>query len=166
MEKQKRSLESRTNWMSVYLHLNQFSAGKLPVKDLTEEFCKQFRQYLITAKAINAGRSENPAIAYNSAVSYFKIFKTALKRAFEEKVLDSNPGEKIKRLTAKETQREFLTHTELQKLAKAECDLTDLKRAAIFSALTGLRYSNLAKLVWAEVYTDINEHYLRFTQKN
>ncbi|MVM32276.1 tyrosine-type recombinase/integrase [Spirosoma sp. HMF4905] len=164
LEKQKRSIGSRNNWMSVYQHLDQFSNGKLLASDVTEDFCKQFRQYLTTAKALNASRSGNPTIAYNSAVGYFTIFKAALKRAVEAKVLEFNPGEKVKRLSAKETQREFLTLAELQTLAKTDCDLPDLKRAALFSALTGLRYSDIAKLVWSEVYTDANGHYLRFTQ--
>ncbi|SFE41376.1 site-specific integrase [Spirosoma endophyticum] len=35
----------------------------------------------------------------------------------------------------------------------------------MFSALTGLRYSDIAKLTWSEVFSDASEHSLRFTQK-
>lgn len=80
-------------------------------------------------------------------------------------MLDVNPGEKVKHLPKKETQREFVTMPELQALAKADCDVKDLKRAALFSALTGLRYSYIAKLTWSKVHSDASEHSLRFTQK-
>ncbi|QMW02302.1 site-specific integrase [Spirosoma foliorum] len=164
-EKQKRSLGSRNNWMSVYQHLEHFSEGKLLANDVTEDFCKQFRQYLTTAKTLNTVRSGKGELSHNSAVGYFTIFKTALKRAVDAKVLEFNPGERVKRLAVKETQREFLTMAELQALAKADCDLQDLKRAALFSAMTGLRYSDIEKLNWSEVYTSEGEHSLRFTQK-
>lgn len=164
-EKQKRSIGSRNNWMSVYQHLDYFSTGQLLATDVTEEFCRDFRQYLTKAKTLNANRSDKADLSHNSAAGYFTIFKTALKRAFESKVLELNPGERIKRLPTKETKREFLTMPELQALARADCDLPDLKRAALFSALTGLRYSDVAKLIWSEVHSNNDQHSLRFTQQ-
>ena len=160
-----KDLGSRNNWFSAYHHLAHFTNGQLQAEDITPDLCKAFRDYLTTAKALNATKSVRPAIAHNSAVGYFTIFKTAIKRALDAGILSSNPAQDVKRLTRKETQREFLTLTELQSLAKTECSLPYLKRAALFSALTGLRYSDVAKLVWAEVYDDINGAYLRFTRK-
>jgi len=41
-----------------------------------------------------------------------------------------------------------------------------LKRASLFSALTGLRWSDVEKLVWSEVqHSENNGHFIRFTQK-
>ncbi|KAB7730918.1 tyrosine-type recombinase/integrase [Rudanella paleaurantiibacter] len=164
-EKQKKSIGSRNNWMSVYQHLSHYAKGALFVDELTEEFCKGFRKYLTTAKALNATKSSNATIAHNSAVGYFTIFKTALSRAVEEKLLEENPSQRVKRIKRKETQREFLSLAEVQALAKIDCDLPYLKKAALFSALTGLRYSDIAKLVWAEVRDDADGAYLRFRQK-
>ncbi|GAA4416775.1 site-specific integrase [Nibrella viscosa] len=153
---------SRNNWMSVYCYLHLFSEGQLMAKDITEGFCRSFREYLTSAPSL---RTTKPKLAHNSAVGYFTIFKTSLKRAVDDKILAADPSQKVKRLTRKETQREFLSLAEVQSLARTECDLPDLKRAALFSALTGLRYSDIAKLVWSEVYSDETGHYLRFTQK-
>ena len=151
-EKQQRSVNSRNNWMSVYRHLHQYSNGKLSADEVTEDFCKGFRNYLTTAKALNAAQGAGSPIAYNSAVGYFTIFKTALVRAVEAKIITVNPAQGVKRLTRKDdTQREFLSLTELQALAKADCDLPYLKRAALFSTLTGLRYSDISNLLWSDV---------------
>ena len=151
-EKQQRSVNSRNNWMSVYRHLHQYSNGKLSADEVTEDFCKGFRNYLTTAKALNAAQGAGSPIAYNSAVGYFTIFKTALVRAVEAKIITVNPAQGVKRLTRKDdTEREFLSLTELQALAKADCDLPFLKRAALFSALTGLRYIDITNLLWLDV---------------
>lgn len=65
-----------------------------------------------------------------------------------------------------EPQREFLTHEELQEMAKAECAVPILKTAFLFNALTGLRWSDIQKLTWEEVqHSKALGHYIRFRQK-
>ncbi|MDB5243077.1 MAG: hypothetical protein JWP57_3702 [Spirosoma sp.] len=157
--------KSRANWLCVYHHLHIFSNGKLPTDAVTEGFCRQFKEYLSTAKNLNTQRLYNQTLSHNTTVGYYIIFKTALKRAVQDGVLSSNPGEKVRPIKPKATQREFLSLAELQALAKAECDIPVLKRAGLFSALTGLRYGDIEKLVWSEVYDDSNGPYIRFTQE-
>ncbi|XWW47901.1 site-specific integrase [Fibrella sp. USSR17] len=159
-----RNTGSRNNWTSAYLHLHSFTNGCLTVDELTVDLCKAFRDYLITAKALNAKKSAK-TISHNSAKGYFTIFGTAIARAVNDKLLTIDPSDNVKGITRKETQREFVSLAELQALAKADCDLPYLKRAALFSALTGLRYSDIAKLVWSEVYDDANGPYIRFRQQ-
>lgn len=50
-----------------------------------------------------------------------------------------------------ETIREFLTQEELQKLNSTECEIPLLKTAALFSALTGLRWSDIKNLKWKDI---------------
>lgn len=49
------------------------------------------------------------------------------------------------------TQRTYLTLDEVRALAKAECRYEVLKRAFLFSCTTGLRWSDIQKLLWEEV---------------
>ena len=156
---------SRNNWQSAYQHLYNFADGKLSVDEVTADFCKLFRDYLTTAKPLNVTKSLKNTIAHNSAKGYFVIFCTALTRAVDDRLFIINPSDTVKGLTSKETQREFLTLVELQSLAKTDCDLPYLKSAALFSALTGLRYSDVAKLTWSEVYDDVSGPYIRFVQQ-
>ncbi len=54
----------------------------------------------------------------------------------------------------------------MQALAKTECDVPYLKQAALFSALTGLRYGDIEKLKWDEIEGDEATGYqIRFTQE-
>lgn len=56
---------------------------------------------------------------------------------------------------------------ELRKLCKTDCLVPILKNAFLFSCLTGLRWSDINKLVWKEVvYSEAEkQHKIHFTQK-
>jgi integrase len=55
---------------------------------------------------------------------------------------------------------------ELQNLANTPCTMPLLKKAALFSALTGLRFSDIQKMVWSEVRHSKSEGYfLQFRQQ-
>lgn len=58
---------------------------------------------------------------------------------------------RISPIKAAETRREYLTLDEVNKLIKMPCNSEILKRAALFSALTGLRFSDIKNLEWREV---------------
>lgn len=89
-----------------------------------------------------------------------------MKQAYKDELLAKDVNAQVAPVKPTETHREYLTLAELQTLARTNCPQDDLKRAALFSALTGLRFSDIAKLVWAEVRTTgPNEHGLQFRQQ-
>ncbi len=51
-------------------------------------------------------------------------------------------------------------------LVKTDCNSPLLKRAALFSSLTGLRFSDIQKMVWSELeYIKGQGYFLKFSQK-
>ena len=55
---------------------------------------------------------------------------------------------------------------ELKKVSKIDCEIPILKQAFIFSALTGLRWSDIQKMVWKEIqFSEEQGYYIRFKQK-
>jgi integrase len=64
-----------------------------------------------------------------------------------------------------ESRREYLTIDELNTLVATPCENDVLKRAALFSALTGLRHSDIQKLKWNEISIENNQPRINFTQK-
>jgi integrase len=99
-------------------------------------------------------------------MSYFDKFRAALKQAFYDKLIADDPAKQVKGIKQAETHREYLTLEELQALAATECEMPELKRASLFSALTGLRWSDVEKLIWREVqHSESNGSLIRFTQK-
>lgn len=72
---------------------------------------------------------------------------------------------KVKNIYYEESQREYLTLEELNQLATTPCDSEILKRAALFSALTGLRHSDIKQLKWRDIVKDKEHYQLHFTQQ-
>lgn len=68
-------------------------------------------------------------------------------------------------MRAKKLVENILTIEELNKLASTPCERDVLKRASLFSALTGLRHSDIKKLKWKEVSVENGQAKLLFTQK-
>ena len=92
------------------------------------------------------------------------IFKAALKQAFIDGYLTVDIGAKVKGIQGQESRREYLTIEELNRLAQTPCDPL-LKRAALFSALTGLRHCDIQKLKWSEIEVFNGSYRLNFTQQ-
>jgi integrase len=162
-EDRKASQSNYANWLSAYNYLEKFSGGHCAFGDIDEKFCSDFKGFLLNSTSM---RSTKANLSQNTALSYFNKFKAALNQAFEDKLIADNPAKRVKGIKQAETHREFLAIEELQALAKTDCDLPDLKQAALFSALTGLRWSDINKLVWSEVqHSEAGGYFIRFTQK-
>jgi len=159
----KRKASNHDNWISAYHYLEDFTNGKLKFADLNEVFCNDFREHLLTTKS---NKSDKVRLAQNSAVSYFNKFKAALKQAYKDGYLTTDLNKNIEPIKQTETQRNFLTIEELNSLVKKDCLNPLIKRAAIFSALTGLRFSDIQKLLWSELeYIEGNGYFIQFKQQ-
>ncbi|HMQ06049.1 MAG TPA: site-specific integrase [Saprospiraceae bacterium] len=159
----KRKASNHDNWVSTLNYLETFTTGKLKFADLNEKFLEDFKEYLLTTKS---NRSVKTTLSHNSAVSYFNKIKAALKQAYKDGILQTDLNAKISPIKAAETRREYLTIEELNKLVKTPCNNDLLKRAALFSALTGLRFSDIQKMVWGELeYIEGQGYFLNFSQK-
>ena len=144
----KRKDSNHSNWLSALKYLESFTTGSLKFADINEKKLEDFKEYLLTTKS---NKSDKTTLSQNSAVSYFNKVKAALKQAYKDGILQTDLNAKIKPIQQAETRREHLTIEELNRLFKTPCNNPLLKRAAIFSALTGLRFSDIEKLTWSEI---------------
>ncbi|MGJ8759368.1 MAG: site-specific integrase [Polaribacter sp.] len=151
-EKRIQSKGNHGNWSSSLKHLIKFSGTKLSFKEIDSDFCESFKDYLInTAKKTN-GKS----LSSSSVSSYFIKFRAALNEAVKQKIIPSNPSLGITIPKVVEHIREYLTLEELKSIVKEECRYEVLKRAFLFSCLTGIRWSDINNLRWSQV-EDTNE---------
>lgn len=148
------------DWRIVYSYLNSFTGGNLQFSELTEEFCNNFREYLLTTHRYKSNQPLSP----NSACTYFVKFKAGAKKAFKDGKIKTNVGLSVPTIKLIESQRNFLTLDELNKLVKTNCDVPVMKAAALFSALTGIRYGDLKSLTWGQVEHDNGNYQVRFRQ--
>ena len=162
-DKQK-ELNRDNNYISTYSYLDKFTKGNCPASIITPSFCEDFKEFLLNTKAFEGGRAN---LSNNTLSVYYANFLNVLRNAIKDKLLTEDAIKDVKRIKRVENkQREFLTGEELQKLVNIPCDLPELKNACMFSALTGLRWGDVEKLTWNEVFEDNGNYYIRFiTQK-
>jgi integrase len=150
------------NWDSTIKHLRKHAPKDILFSQLDSKFVESFRDYL----SKTARTPSNKPLAAHSAQSYFNKFRAALKQAVKDGILRTNPSENVDSLPPGDSEREFLTYEELQKVVKQECEIPIMKTAFIFACLSGLRWSDINKLVWSEIqHSDETGWYIRFRQK-
>lgn len=155
---------TKAGWFTMINYLESFVGKPLYCSEVDENFCNNFRDFLSTAKKQRS--IERVRINPNSAKGYLTKFKAGLRQGFKKKLLEKDFTQNILFIGGQEVQREHLTLSELQKLVNTPCSFPFLKNAALFSALTGLRFSDIQKLTWSEVIFEPDQGYfLRFRQK-
>jgi len=137
---EKHKTSNREIWLCALHYLKDFAGETVRFSDLNVKFCNDFKEYILNAPRM---RSKKIKISQNTAFSYFNKLKAALNQAFKDGILKTDLSSHVERIKEVETERQFLTLDELNKLATTDCGLPILKQASIFSALTGLRFSDI-----------------------
>lgn len=151
-------------WATAICHFENFiNDRELTFKDITIQFVDEFREYLLKAKS---RRNTGKKIARNTALSYFNKLKTILKKAYREGLLQNDVNAGIEGIKEQESQRNHLSMEEAIALFRTPCKKEVVKRVSLFSILTGIRYSDIAKLKWRELEHTLSEgYYVRFAQQ-
>jgi site-specific recombinase XerD len=130
------------HWDSTLKQLVVFcKAKKMRPKftQVTQHFLEDFKQFLVGH------------LSTNTAAGYFNKVKHALHQASRDKLIIDNPADLVRSPKIVESNREFLTLDEVEKLAATPCKKELYKRAFLFGCLTGLRISDIIKLTWKEI---------------
>lgn len=151
------SLGNWGNWYSALKHLERYCRPDMTFRDVTPEFVQGFKDYLdrtarVRDKRKKAKTSEDlKPISNATKVSYFNKLRACINQAFEDRIMPHNPLRGIEGFKLEERERVYLTLDEVKAMAAAECKYPILKRAFMFSCLTGLRKSDIEKMKWKEV---------------
>lgn len=150
-------------WNSTLNYITAYVGDRhIRISDIDKDWIEGFKVYLQSAKATENGKP----LSVNTCHGYFSKFRSSLLSAVKDKLIPHNPCEDIVHIQKEETEREFLTLEELKIALKTECSCPQLKKAFIFSSLTGLRKSDIQKMTWRELqHSNGQGWYLRFTQK-
>ena len=149
------------NWDAALKHIERYCPEHVQLKDIDSDFVKDFKKYLDTKAQTKGGTP----LSQNSKYTYFNKFRAALREAYNESFIQHDVVKSVKSFEQAESVREYLTHSELQALSHAHCKYPVLKSAFIFSCLTGLRWSDIAKLKWSEVRDEDQGARVIFRQK-
>ena len=151
------------NWNRVAELLKLFTNNQpLQFSQVNLSKAEEIRRFMLTAPC---GGKKTGTVSHNTAATYYSIFKAGLKQAFVDGYLTVDISAKIKGIQDQESRREHLSVDELNILAETPCDRPILKRAALFSALTGIRHCDIQKLKWKEIQVIGKQARLNFTQQ-
>lgn len=161
------------NWWSCMKHLEHFfrKTPDITFREITPEVIQQFKDYLDKDARVrktgigNTDKDPDKGLSQNSKQSYFNKFRACINQAFEEKIIPHNPLRGIEGFRSGETHRNYLTIEEIKALAATECKYPSLKRAFLFSCMTGIRKSDIEKMTWGEVQKHGDYTRIIFTQK-
>lgn len=149
------------NWISAAKHFNKFSKGEVIFSDVDLQYVKRFRKYL-EKDALSKNKNK---LSINTASSYFNKFRAALNQAVKDEIIKESPARNVSGIKEEIPHKEFLTEEEIIKIKEVSCDIPILKRAFLFSCYSGLRFSDVKKLLWSEIQHSNDQYYIRFRQK-
>ncbi|MBL3547238.1 phage integrase SAM-like domain-containing protein [Chryseobacterium sp. KMC2] len=150
------------NWVMSVRYFISFAGSNVPHIELNETLCEEYADYLLSCPSI--GRKKK-GIKKNTAVAYYSRFRLTLKEAFKKHFLPTDLGSIIESIKPQETHRPFLFLEELEILALADCPNPIVKKAGLFSAMTGFRYSDIEKLLWNEIHGTEGNYYIIYNQE-
>lgn len=150
------------NWVMSVRYFKAFAGSKVPFTELNETLCEEYADFLLSGPAL--GRKKT-GIGKNTAVAYYSRFKLTLKEAFKKRFLPYDLGSIIEGISPQQTHRPFLFMEELERLANSYCGNSIVKKAGLFSAMTGFRYSDVEKLTWGEIHGSEGNFYIIYNQE-
>ena len=133
-------------------HLRQCLGSGFATLTLTEvdtELCKRFACYLKRAV-----KNTGEPLSQVSAHHYFSAFRTMLGEAVADGLLEDNPAQRLRKQEIPRrplVTKTYLEADEVARLALAQCRSDVVKRAFMFSCLTGLRLSDIRRLRWRDI---------------
>ena len=161
-DKRRDSTGNYGNWDSAVKLLRKYTPHGITFGEINKEWLEGFKLFLQS----KAATKKEKGLAPNSMLSYFNKVNAALKQAVKDGIIQTNPGAQVDNFKEEETQREFLSLEELNAMHNTPCGNELFKRAFIFSALTGLRWSDIKKLLWSEIqHSKDMGYFIRFRQK-
>ena len=168
--KKKESKGNFSNWASCLRHLRKYEPRRnFTFADITPQWVQGFKDYLENdAEAFGCDcrkRKDRRPLSQNSRQSYFNKLRACLRQAYEDGIIRQNPMRGILGFSTQEGKRQYLSLDEVKAMAATECDYPEVKRAFLFSCLTGLRRSDIEKLTWGEVTQMGGRTRLVFRQK-
>ena len=144
----KEALKHNKKWLFVYQHFASFTKNKCTFADVNVALCERFRQYLMNTTKL---KDKKVKLKQNSAAGYFSTFRGMLKDTYKRRLLKENINDFLDRIPEEETEIEYLTLEELNLVINSECSFPVLRKAFIFSCITGMRRSDVLSLQWSDI---------------
>jgi integrase/recombinase XerD len=138
MKKDKRNVQGALNRFKAFLKEN--GKSNLTFGNLNALIIEDFIEYL---ESSSTGEG---------ASSYYNRFRKMIRHAYRRKLLRENPLELVERkVSGKAKKKDILTLGELAILSSTKTESSEVRRAFLFSCVTGLRWCDVKGLKWGSI---------------
>ncbi len=123
-----------------------YRGEKIKLSQANKEYILGFIEYLNAADALGEG----------TIYTYYTCLMIILNTAVRQRLIAENEAKYIDpymKPKMRESDRAYLTLSEVCRLADTPCESADLKNAFLFSCFCGLRISDIRTLTWSQVVT-------------
>lgn len=155
---------TQQTWRGVYEQLKLYSKD-LPLHSIDADFVEGFKTFLLTSATCRSAKDVVIKLSHNSASLYYSKFKTLFNIAVKDDLIPSNPCNKVSILAPTQVEKSYLTLEEVKMMGAVDFRDAEIKRAFLFSCLTGLRKSDVRALTWRQVETLNGNTRIVFRQK-
>lgn len=133
--------KDKRNFRSAFNNFKLFLNGRnITFKQLDVNMIEDFIDYLQ-----NKFTGEGPK-------SYFARFNRMIKQAVKRKIIKSNPYlQSDKKVKGRASAKDFLTMDEIRLIRDTPVSNDNIRRAALFSAVTGLAWIDVKTLKWEQI---------------
>lgn len=144
-------------WQCTLRYLKLYCDEHTTFKDITKEWVIGFKEFLDNVpknnfrKNVNREKEQFVGLSENTENGYFNKVRSCVLDAYANRIIPYNPFVGVDGFKRPESEREYLTVEEVQKLIDTPCDYPGLKSAFLFSCFTGLRKSDIERLTWGKV---------------
>ena len=124
-------------------NLELFAGRDVLVKDMTEDFVKNFTGYLLTK------------VKPSSSKTYLHKLHSILEYATKQGYISKNPVSQAMNMIPRceSHPRSFLTVEEIRTMTATPCENEIIRKAFLFACFTGLRLSDIETLSWKNIQT-------------
>lgn len=160
--------ESWQDWVSNLIHMKRYERNhNILLCNIDEKWVGGYRDYLLTDAIPRNTVYDNKEIRLspNTALTYYRKLCACLNKAVDDGLIDRNPAKRVEGIKGVEKTRMYLTIDEVRILAATPCQYPEIKRAFLFSCLTGLRKSDIEKMTWSEIHQQGKYTRIIFKQK-
>lgn len=143
-ERYKNSKGYNSMYTGTCAKLKKYANGNpVPFLRVTEDWLMDLQKYFLSQ------------VSHNTAARYMRVINGALKEAVRQKVIKANPYANLtsrQKLKLEDIFRNSFTIEELQLLSDTTCKIDkQIKQGYLFSAFTGLRWSDVNPLRWSDI---------------
>ncbi len=140
-KKDKRNMQGALNRFAAFL--KEDKKADLTFGNLNALIIEDFIEYL---EAHSTGEG---------AGSYYNRFKKMIKQAYRKKLMKDNVLDFVERkITGKAKRKDILTLAELKTLSGTPTESGEVRRAFLFTCVTGLRWIDVKALTWKSINID------------